>query len=100
MVAARRKSVGSRELKTRLGGYLRAVRQGLVIVVTERGTPVAELRPLVPRRRGVEAGLGELRRRGVLSRASGQPIAAFEPIRLQGVVMSDVISDDREDRVG
>ena len=39
-----RKTVGSRELKTRLGTYLRQVREGMTLVVTERGLPVAELR--------------------------------------------------------
>ena len=39
-------TVGSRELKNRLGSYLRQVRRGATIVVTDRGTPVAELRPV------------------------------------------------------
>jgi prevent-host-death family protein len=38
--------VGARELKTRLGTYLRRVREGRTLVVTDRGEPVAELRPL------------------------------------------------------
>ena len=43
---ARRTVVGARELKTRLGTYLQRVRQGRTLVVTDRGEPVAELRPL------------------------------------------------------
>jgi prevent-host-death family protein len=42
----RRATVGARELKTRLGGYLQKVRQGRTLVITDRGEPVAELRPL------------------------------------------------------
>ena len=42
------KAVGIRELKTRLGSYLREVRRGRTIVVTDRGEPVAELRPMTP----------------------------------------------------
>ena len=38
--------VGARELKTRLGTYLRRVREGRTLLVTDRGEPVAELRPL------------------------------------------------------
>ena len=38
--------VGSRELKTRLGTYLQRVREGRTLVVTDRGEPIAELRPL------------------------------------------------------
>src|SRR5688572_7896540 len=38
--------VGARELKTRLGSYLQRVREGRTLVVTDRGQPVAELRPV------------------------------------------------------
>ena len=41
-----RNVVGARELKTRLGTYLQRVREGRTLVVTDRGEPVAELRPL------------------------------------------------------
>jgi prevent-host-death family protein len=43
---ARRATVGARELKTRLGAYLQQVRQGRTLVITDRGQPVAELKPL------------------------------------------------------
>lgn len=39
------KAVNLRELKNRLGGYVREVRAGEIILVTDRGTVVAELRP-------------------------------------------------------
>lgn len=45
-MAKRAVVVGSRELKTRLGAYLERVRRGETIVVTDRGAPVAELRPV------------------------------------------------------
>jgi prevent-host-death family protein len=41
-----RSVVGARELKTRLRTYLRRVREGRTLLVTDRGEPVAELRPL------------------------------------------------------
>ena len=41
-------SVGIRELKNRLSHYVREVRQGEVVQVTDRGEVVAELRPPVP----------------------------------------------------
>jgi prevent-host-death family protein len=39
------KAVNLRELKNRLGGYVREVRAGEIILVTDRGLVVAELRP-------------------------------------------------------
>jgi prevent-host-death family protein len=63
------KTVGLRELKNRLSEYVRQVRQGHGIVVTDRGQVVAELlppRPAVAAPKGTRA-LAALARRGVLS---------------------------------
>src|SRR2546422_9902596 len=37
--------VGSREFKNRLGRYLRAVRKGQTLLITDRGKPVARVSP-------------------------------------------------------
>lgn len=62
------RAVGVRELKNRLSEYLRIVRSGEPVLVTDRGVVVAELRPpgTTP---GSEKhpGLAELVRRGLLS---------------------------------
>ncbi len=50
------KTIGSRELKNRLGRYLGMVRKGEVILVTDRGKPVARILPLSPSQ---EEGKGE-----------------------------------------
>ena len=42
------KSVGVKELKNRLSGSLRDVRRGTRLLVTDRSTVVAELRPPGP----------------------------------------------------
>jgi prevent-host-death family protein len=91
-------SVGSRELKTRLGTYLRQVRDGATLIVTDRGRPVAELRPLERYQGGAEARLRELAALGVVSGGVGErvPLAPFEPIR--GASLSQAIIEDREDR--
>ena len=39
------KAVGIRELKNRLSQYIRLVRRGETVLVTDRGAVVAELRP-------------------------------------------------------
>ena len=92
--------VGSRELKTRLGTYLRHVREGATIIVTDRGRPIAELRPLPGSEEDVEARLRELIVAGVISGevAERQPLAPFEPIQLTDGPLSDTILEEREDR--
>jgi len=93
----RRPTVGSRELKTRLGGYLQKVREGTTIVITDRGEPVAELKPL--RRTGDElAALERLQALGTVTREENRPLAPFRPIRPRGPPVSDAILEDRNDR--
>ena len=92
------KTVGARELKTRLGTYLRQVQKGTTLIVTERGRPVAELRPLSIETQGEEAHLDELVALGILSRQAKTPLAPFKPIRTKGPLVSTAIIEDREDR--
>ena len=92
------KAVGARDLKTRLGSYLREVRRGRTIVVTDRGEPVAELRPIVLAETGDVARLDRLVALGRLSRASKVPLSPFRPIRRTGPSLSSTIVENREDR--
>jgi len=63
------KSVGLRELKNRLSEYVREVRSGESVLVTDRGEVVAELLPAEqgPDETGVTSGLMALARRGQLT---------------------------------
>jgi antitoxin (DNA-binding transcriptional repressor) of toxin-antitoxin stability system len=58
------KAVGVRELKNRLSEYLRMVRNGEEILVTDRGEVVAELRQPSPRVAVAYPGLLEVVRQG------------------------------------
>lgn len=90
--------MGATELRARLGSVLRSVRRGATVVVTERGMPVAELRPLPPP--GADPALARLVAEGIVtppSRPGG--LKPFRPIRLKGgATVSDAIIEDREDR--
>jgi antitoxin (DNA-binding transcriptional repressor) of toxin-antitoxin stability system len=63
------KEVGIRELKNRLSEYIRQVREGEVIMVTDRGEVVAELRsPVEPENELLRKypGLAEMARKGLV----------------------------------
>jgi prevent-host-death family protein len=90
-------TVGARELKTRLGGYLREVRKGRTLVITDRGEPVAELKPLQGAA-GEDANLNRLKALGTVTRLENRPLAPFDPVRGRGPSVSDAILDDRNDR--
>jgi prevent-host-death family protein len=90
-------TVGARELKTRLGGYLQQVRQGRTLVITDRGEPVAELKPF-PGATGDDAKLERLKALGVVTRLENRPLAPFRPVRGRGASVSTAILEDRNDR--
>jgi len=68
------REVGIRELKNRLSEYIRLVREGEVVMVTDRGEVVAELRPPVENEELLRKypGLADLVRRG-LARLPSKP---------------------------
>ena len=92
-----RATVGARELKTRLGAYLRKVRGGATLVVTDRGEPIAELRPL-PSEGGADAELAALEALGVVTRAVRPKLPPFRPVVSSGRPASDAVLEGREDR--
>jgi prevent-host-death family protein len=95
------RTVGSRELKTRLGTYLRQVKEGATLIVTERGRPIAELRP-VTMGRGLDERLYQLATEGLVRCEMREPrgLPAFQPITLTAAApaVSAALIEERADR--
>jgi prevent-host-death family protein len=92
----RHRVVGARELKVRLGTYLRQVRQGRTLVVTDRGQPVAELRPIAEDTT-TDAVFARLEAQGVVTRPTTR-LGSFRSIARPGLSLSGAVLDDRHDR--
>jgi prevent-host-death family protein len=92
------RTVGARELKTRLGTYLRQVMAGASLLVTERGRPVAELRPVTGRPGDDRANLTAMVGAGVLSGGEGE-LAPFTPVAADAGGLADEVLRGREDRL-
>ena len=73
------KTVGLRELKNRLSEYVREVRSGEGVLVTDRGEVVAELIPpgQGAGEHGVRSGLVALARRGQLTLGAANDSALY-----------------------
>lgn len=100
-MAKRPRTVGARELKTRFGTYLDQVKRGATIVVTDRGQPVAELRPIDEPEDRLDAALRRMEAEGLLTRAKKRgPLTPFTPIKLPpgSPSIAETIAEDREDR--
>ena len=88
-------TVGVRELKSHLSDYLARAKAGEVIIVTDRGTKVAQLSP-VPET--AEERLKELARLGLVD-WGGQPLSPFTPLEglEPGSSLSDLIIAERDE---
>lgn len=96
------KSVDMRELKNRLSEYVREVRSGEEVLVTDRGEVVAELiRPgQALDERSATSGLVALARRGQLTLGSSNDAALypkFSPVLERGRAI-DLLGEERGTR--
>jgi prevent-host-death family protein len=71
------KTVGLRELKNRLAEYVREVRSGEGVLVTDRGEVVAEIVPPGQVAAGVPSGLAALAKSGRLTLGAGNDAAVY-----------------------
>jgi prevent-host-death family protein len=91
-------TVGSRELKNRLGRYLALVRNGETLIITDRGKPVARILPPSLREESeldMEEILQQLEAEGHLRRGTGR-FKSFEPIHKKGKPASRIILEERD----
>ncbi len=96
------KAVAVKELKNRLSAYLREVARGEVVLVTDRGRVVAELRrPMAEVTLGVvEQALERLYAEGVLVPGLPQKAQAYRrtQVRLAGVSSQSLLDTERAER--
>ena len=92
------KTVGARELKTRLGGYLREVQRGKTLTITERGVPVARLSPIEPLEGGLEGVLDELALQGTIAKRETSGLEPYVALDVEETSLDETIVEGREDR--
>ena len=80
------------------GPIFSACGRGRTIVVTDRGQPVAELRPL-PTDDSLPSTLLKLATTGAVTLPTVDALSTFRPIRNRGASVSDAVRKDREDRL-
>lgn len=95
------KTVGIRELKNRLSEYLRQVRSGEGVLITDRGEVVAELTPpgLGSTEIDVPPGLLALARRGLATLGTpgegAPPYPALPRIRRRTLTAAQLLDEER-----
>jgi prevent-host-death family protein len=85
--------VGVRDLRNNLSEYLRRVRQGEVLLITDRGRPIGELIPATGSRTAERAR--GLVRKGLATWSGGKPRGLLHAPRPRGGLVSDAVIEDR-----
>lgn len=89
--------VGVRELKNRLTHYLRRVKRGEEVVVTERGRPVAILQSIraVEAPKSLDARLAKLAASGLVTLPGGKLLRRVRRVHVAGPLVARTIAEDR-----
>jgi prevent-host-death family protein len=89
--------MGLREANQHFSRVLRAVKAGQEVVLTERGTAVAVIRPLPSRAARPDEALRRLEAAGLLRRAAKPlPMPRWTPRRLRGAPVLRTLREERE----
>ena len=92
--------IGLREANQRFSKAIKAVKAGKEVVLTERGKPIAVIKPL-ELEETLEAKIRRLETEGLLRPAlkrGPMPTPSWKPIRIRGKSMSQTISEERDER--
>lgn len=93
--------VGLREANQNFAKVIRSVRAGRQVTLTDRGRPIAVIRP-VAAVDDEESRLQALEEEGLIRRAEKpgpMPWGSWKPIRVQGEPFSETVSRMRDERV-
>jgi prevent-host-death family protein len=92
--------LGLREANQQFSKAIKAVRAGREVVLTERGRPIAVIKP-IKEADTQQAALQQMVDEGLItlpSRKGPMPLARWKPVKVKGKPLSQTIIEDREDR--
>jgi prevent-host-death family protein len=92
--------LGLREANQGFSKVIKAVRAGREVVLTDRGRPIAVIKPL-PQNDTEGAVIRRLETEGLLRPAlkrGPMPAPRWKPIRIKGRALSETIREEREER--
>lgn len=90
-------SVGLREANLHFANYIKKVRSGAEIILTDRGTPVAIIKPLTAAATPLEVKLEELATAGMIHLAE-KPLVLSPPVVCNGETIAATVAAIRQER--
>ena len=92
--------LGLREANQQFSKAIKAVRAGKEVVLTERGRPIAVIKPIKDADTQ-QAALQQMADEGLItlpSRKGPMPAPRWKPVKVKGTPLSQTIIEDREER--
>ncbi|MDP2607034.1 MAG: type II toxin-antitoxin system prevent-host-death family antitoxin [Deltaproteobacteria bacterium] len=92
--------LGLREANQQFSKAIKAVKAGKEVILTERGKPIAVIKPL-EREENLETTIRRLEAEGILRPAlkrGPMPAPSWKPVRIKGKPLSQTISEERDER--
>ena len=92
--------LGLREANQHFSKAINEVRAGKEVVLTERGQPIAVIKP-IKKEQALDAALKAMADEGLITlpyRKGPMPAPRWRPIKVKGQPLSQTIIEDREDR--
>ena len=87
------KTAGIKDLKNRLSFYLREVKKGEKILITDRNQVIATISPVEGG--GEDSKLLSLVKEGFASWKGGRPTGSQRPVKIAGKTVSEIVVEDR-----
>ena len=91
--------LGLRDANQKFSKAIKAVREGKEVILTERGKPIAVIKPLV-QPKDVDATIRRLEAEGILRPAlkrGPMPAPKWKPIRIKGKPLSQTVIEERNE---
>ncbi len=92
--------LGLREANQHFARTMKAVRSGQEVVLTDRGRPIAVIKPIKDEDSGQAVALRAMAEEGLITlpdRNGPMPALRWRPVKVKGAPVSRTIIDDRED---
>ena len=90
--------IGLREANIHFSKYIKMVKRGKEIIVTDRGTPIAAIRPLLQGLSSTEERIAEMEKRGILKRPTTKVFLLRKLVAVPGKPVSKALMEERDER--
>ncbi|MCI0416482.1 type II toxin-antitoxin system prevent-host-death family antitoxin [bacterium] len=90
--------IGLREANLHFSKYIQHVREGNQVILTERGEPIAVIKPVKAGKGDMESRLRILEMQGLLRRGMTGPFRPPRAVRISGKALSNIVTDERDSR--